>query len=304
MDNSEAEKFYTALESEHLFIRQKKLACMAMEKKLKKARKRIEDGLKNLSICKNWRAVNHEGLLLQANLFRLQKGMKEVIVSDWEQDGAERTISLDPLAAPKDIVALYFRRSKKLEVGEGHAVRLLKKAEEDLALCLEQKRVLDEVSNVESLASYEKRFGASIQPIHKNASSIKKEPAKPYHVFISLAGIEIRVGKSAKDNDKLTFHYSNGLDWWLHASNYPGSHVVVHCQKGQEPDEETLYDAAELALRYSKAKNNGEGEVCLTQVKRLKRFKNTPGKVMVSEHRIICLVLDNKRWMRLRGLAS
>ena len=274
---------------------------MALEKKLKKAEKRVEDRLKNLSACKDWHVVNHEGLLLQANLFRVQKGMREVVVSDWEQDGVERTINLDPLKVPKDIVAAYFRRSKKLKAGQEHAVRLLKKAEEELAACLEQKRVLDEAADVESLAAYYKRFGESVRAIRPAAVRGKKEPAKPYYTFVSQAGIEIRVGKSAKDNDKLTFHCSKGLDWWLHAQNYPGSHVVVSFQKGQELDEETLYDAAELALRYSKAKNSGEGEVCLTQVKGLTRVKGTPGKVMLSKHRILRLILDNKRWMRLKG---
>lgn len=289
--------------AEKLFQQQKTLAAKAMHKKLAKVEKRVEERRKNLSDCQNWHKVNHEGLLLQANLFRVQKGMKEVVVSDWELDGAERTISLDPLKAPKDIVAAYFKRSKKLKAGQEHAVRLLKKAEEELTACLEQKRSLDEIVDADSLAAYYKRFGESVRAIRPAAVRGKKEPAKPYHTFVSRAGIEIRVGKSAKENDKLTFHCSKGLDWWLHARNYPGSHVVVGFQKGQELDEDTLYDAAELALRYSKAKHSGEGEVCLTQVKGLTRVKGTPGKVMLSKHRILRLVLDNKRWMRLKGCA-
>ncbi|HEV8052162.1 MAG TPA: NFACT RNA binding domain-containing protein [Parachlamydiaceae bacterium] len=303
LDSIAAEKHYTGLEADHLFVLQKKLAVQAMEKKLRKAEKRVEDRIRNLAACKGWQAVNHEGLLLQANLFRVKKGMKEVVVADWEQDGAERTIELNPLVIPKDIVATYFRRSKKLKAGQEHAERLLKKSEEELTSCFEQKRLLDEVGNEGSLAAYQKVYGASTQSVHPTVAHAKKEPPKPYHTFVSQSGIEIRVGKSAKDNDKLTFHCSKGLDWWMHARNYPGSHVVVHCQKGHELDEDTLYDAAELALRYSKAKNSGEGEVCLTQVKGLTRVKGTPGKVMLSKHKILRLVMDNKRWMRLKGCA-
>lgn len=274
-----------------------------MQKKLAKVGKRVEERQKTLADCQNWHAVNHEGLLLQANLFRVQKGMKEVVVADWELDGAERVIALDHLKAPKDIVAAYFKRSKKLKAGVEHAIRLLGKAEQEYAACLEQERILGEVSDEESLAAYYKLFGESARAIRPAALRGKKEPAKPYHIFKSESGVEIRVGKSARDNDKLTFHCSNGLDWWLHAQNYPGSHVVVSGLKGQDPDEATLYDAAELALRYSKAKNSGEGEVCLTQVKGLTRVKGTPGKVMLSKHRILRLVMDNKRWLRLKGCA-
>lgn len=283
------------------FEQQKAIAVRAMQKKLAKVGKRVEERQKTLADCQNWHAVNHEGLLLQANLFRVQKGMKEVVVADWELDGAERVIVLDHLKAPKDIVAAYFKRSKKLKAGVEHAIRLLGKAEEEYAVCLEQNRILEEVDDEESLAAYFKLFGESARAIRPAALRGKKEPAKPYHIFKSESGIEIRVGKSSRDNDKLTFHCSNGLDWWLHAQNYPGSHVVIAGLKGLDPDEATLYDAAELALRYSKAKHSGEGEVCLTQVKGLTRVKGTPGKVMLSKHRILRLVMDNKRWLRLKG---
>lgn len=298
-DSAAADKSSAAL---LLFDQQKKIAVKSLQKKLLKIEKRLEERQKTLADCRNWHLVNHEGLLLQANLFRVQKGMKEIVVSDWEQDGSERTITLDPLKAPKDIVTAFFKRSRKLKAGEEHAVRLLKKSEDEQALCLEQKRVLDAAIDESSLSAYFKLFGESARAIRPAALKGKKVPAKPYHTFKSQSGIEIRVGKSARDNDKLTFHCSNGLDWWLHAQNYPGSHVVVPFQKGQELDVDTLNDAAELALRYSKAKNSGEGEVCLTQVKGLSRVKGTPGKVMLSKHRIIRIILDNKRWQRLKGV--
>lgn len=283
-----------------LFERQKMLAVRSLDKKLRKVQKRVEERLATLNACKDWSRVYHEGLLLQANLFRITKGIKEVVVSDWEQEGAERSLSLNPLIPPKDQVAAYFKRSKKLRDGEPHAVRLLKAAEDELAACLEQKRILDAAADVPALESYNKIYGISRQHIIK-AVFPKKEKPKPYYAFRSQTGVEIRVGKSAKDNDLLTFHCSNGLDWWLHARNCPGSHVVVPFKKGQELDEASLYDAAELALRYSKAKEKGDGEVCVTQVKGLARVKGVPGKVMLSKHKVLRMVPDNERWLRLKN---
>jgi predicted ribosome quality control (RQC) complex YloA/Tae2 family protein len=293
-------RFPDESEIRFLFERQKMLASRSLDKKLRKMQKRVEERLTTLNACKNWPQVYHEGLLLQANLFRITKGMKDVVVSDWEQDGAERTLSLNPLTPPKDQVAAYFKRSKKLRDGEIHAVRLLKAAEDELTSCLEQKRILDETDDRVALESYNKIYGLSRQHIIK-AAFPKKEKPKPYHAFRSQTGIEIRVGKSAKDNDLLTFHCSNGLDWWLHARNCPGSHVVVPFKKGQELDEETLHDAAELALHYSKAKEKGDGEVCLTQVKGLARVKGVPGKVMLAKHKVLRVVPDNQRWLRLKN---
>lgn len=293
---------YDRLEADYVLIQQKKTASTDLEKEIKKAVKRVEDRTTILNACKNWHQVNHQGLLLQANLFRITKGMKEVIVSDWEQEGKEVAIDLDPLISPQNQIIAYFRRSKKLHAGERHAERLLKDAEKDLAVLLEQNTALNLVEDEEGLESYFKIYRPSFKALQKLPLIKKKEPAKPYYLYRSQAGIEIWVGKSAKDNDKLSFHYANGLDLWMHARNHPGSHVVVRCKKGQEPDVETLNDAAELALRYSKAKDQSQGEVCLTQVKGLTRVKGVPGKVMLSKHKVIHVVLDSKRFERLKGI--
>lgn len=287
-------------EPQELFERQKKLAYKFVETKLKKAEKRVEDRKCILAESKDWSKVNHEGLLLQSHLFKITKGMKEIVVSDWEQAGAERTISLNPRVLPKDQVAAYFRRSKKLRLGLPHAERMLQTAEKELEACLLQKQSLDAAIDSESLAAFLESCGINRGPVKPKATLHKKIPAKPYHTFVTEAGLEIWVGKSAKDNDKLTFHCANGLDWWLHANNYPGSHVVIRCPKDHELDAESLNDAAELALRYSKAKDCGDGEVCLTKVNALSRVKGIPGKVMLSKPRILRIVLNDERWKRLK----
>lgn len=291
---------YKKLEAEHAFFHQKKLAINEVEKEIKKAKKRLEGRLLILEKCNDWQSVHHHGLLLQANLFRLTKGMKEIVIEDWEHDGIEKIIALDPLMSPRDQVAGYFRRSKKLKAGIVHAERLIKNAEKDLALVTEQRAILEAVCDLKTLENYFKVYG-----VKKKASpplSLKKkvEPAKPYQEYVSQSGIKIWVGKSAKDNDKLTFHYAKGSDFWMHAKNYPGSHVVIRSKKDQEIDHETLQDAGELALRFSKAKGNADGEVCLTQVKGLSRVKGVPGKVVLSKHKVLHIILDHERWQRLK----
>jgi predicted ribosome quality control (RQC) complex YloA/Tae2 family protein len=80
--------------------------------------------------------------------------------------------------------------------------------------------------------------------------------------------------------------------------------VVIHSlKKGEDPDQETVRDAAELALRFSKAKDIcNEGEVTVSQVKFLHRCKGSPGKVQISKHRVIHIRLDSARWNRLNLL--
>jgi len=104
--------------------------------------------------------------------------------------------------------------------------------------------------------------------------------------FISSDGFEILVGKKAVDNDFLTFRIARSLETWLHAADYPGSHVIIrNPQKKQIPDR-TLIEAAELAAFYSDAREQAKAAVNYT----LRKFVNkprkaAPGLVSLASHR-------------------
>ncbi|HEX8298571.1 MAG TPA: NFACT RNA binding domain-containing protein [Rubricoccaceae bacterium] len=67
-------------------------------------------------------------------------------------------------------------------------------------------------------------------------------------------GYEVLVGRSAKDNDWLTFKVAAPQDVWLHVGGgTPGSHVVVRQPEGGEVPRSVVKRAAELAAKHSKA---------------------------------------------------
>lgn len=67
-------------------------------------------------------------------------------------------------------------------------------------------------------------------------------------------GWEILVGRSARDNDRLTFKEAAPQDVWLHVGGgTPGSHVVVRNPGGGDVPREVVKRAAELAASRSKA---------------------------------------------------
>ena len=90
--------------------------------------------------------------------------------------------------------------------------------------------------------------------------------------FTSSDGFEILVGKKAKDNDFLTFRIAKSLDTWMHAADYPGSHVVVRNPNRKEIPHRTLLEAAQLAAFYSQGKSQPKAAVHFTQ----KKFVNKP----------------------------
>ncbi|HEX9952043.1 MAG TPA: NFACT RNA binding domain-containing protein [Rubricoccaceae bacterium] len=76
-------------------------------------------------------------------------------------------------------------------------------------------------------------------------------------------GYEILVGRSASDNDRLTFKVAAPQDVWLHVGGgTPGSHVVVRQPEGGEVPRSVVKRAAELAAKHSKAgKASGKVDV-------------------------------------------
>lgn len=76
---------------------------------------------------------------------------------------------------------------------------------------------------------------------------------------LELDGFEILVGRSARENDRLTLRVARPRDLWLHAAGHAGSHVVVRALEGPtgEVPKHVVERAAELAAWHSKAQTAG-----------------------------------------------
>lgn len=99
--------------------------------------------------------------------------------------------------------------------------------------------------------------------------AVSTGPRMPYFTYDSADGIEIRVGRRAEDNDELSCNpkYRDNNEWWLHASGYAGSHVVIRSTDDDLPEKfaTTVSDAALLAAVNSKAPQKGRVPVNLTR---------------------------------------
>jgi len=101
--------------------------------------------------------------------------------------------------------------------------------------------------------------------------------------FVSPDGLTVLVGRSAADNDLLTFALGAPRDFWLHVATGSGSHVVVRNPDGlARPPRATLRFAAALAARYSKARAGGATPVHLTTCGEVRKPRGLPpGKVTI-----------------------
>ena len=120
----------------------------------------------------------------------------------------------------------------------------------------------------------------------------KKQKASPtipgMRRYRSSDGYEVIVGRSARDNDELTFRVARPNDLWLHAGDYPGSHVIVRNSSRSEVPHRTIIEAAQLAAKFSQASKDTRVTVHYTQRKFLSKPKGAAaGLVRMSNFRSI-----------------
>jgi predicted ribosome quality control (RQC) complex YloA/Tae2 family protein len=95
------------------------------------------------------------------------------------------------------------------------------------------------------------------------------------------------------------------MDLWLHVRDYSGSYVFIKARRDKSVPLEILLDAGMLAVYYSKARKNSEGNVYYTQVKHLRRIKGeTKGLVSPSMEKNLFIRLDDKRLREVLSAAS
>lgn len=98
-------------------------------------------------------------------------------------------------------------------------------------------------------------------------------------------GWEILVGRTARDNDRLTFKIADRRDLWLHVAGWSGSHVVIRRpDPSREPPREVVELAAQLAAWHSKARGaGGKVEVHLCAAGEVRKRRGAPaGEVRLS----------------------
>jgi predicted ribosome quality control (RQC) complex YloA/Tae2 family protein len=127
----------------------------------------------------------------------------------------------------------------------------------------------------------------------------------PYRLYRTSGGLEVRVGRSSKDNDKLTFRHAAHGDVWLHARSVPGSHVVLRWAEEGAPPARDLEEAATLAALYSKARTSGTVAVDWTRRKYVRKPRGAPpGRVTLINAKTLFVAPDPAVEERLRAEAG
>ena len=242
------------------------------------------------------------GELITANLYRAPKGgAATMTVEDFYQDGAPAvTIPLDPLKTPQQNAAAYFREYTKAKTAEQYLTRLLA---ENRAAAAYLESVLDELERVrgeQDIADIRRELTETGYLKAKRGGKEKQRSSAPLR-YRSSGGFEILVGRSNLQNDLLTFKTARKGDLWLHVQKVHGSHVIVRCD-GAAVDDQTLREAASLAVTHSQAAGGGKTAVDHTRVKFVKKTAGAlPGMVLYTDYATVVAEADEALAEKLKA---
>lgn len=235
--------------------------------------------------------------LLLAHLRTIPEGAREARLSDWET-GAEVVIPIADGRGPREEAEALYRRARKLERGGQIAIDRHALTEEELG------RTADLVERVSAAPE------AALDGLESEAARLGVVPARaarrgeaearvPYRTFLGTGDRPILVGRSARDNDRLTTS-ARAWDAWLHARGVRGSHVVVPLSKGETCPDALLLDAAHLAAHFSAARSETTVEVQHASRRHVRKPKGmAAGAVLVDRERVVVLRVEPDRLARL-----
>ncbi len=286
-----------------------------LKKERKSAARRVARIEAELAEAEEATTLARNGELLKANLSKITPGADSVRVSDFET-GEPIEIPLDPKRSAKENLDATFKRYQKLlrrltkAGGQFDAARESLQSLEALEAEVQSAEQLDEILSREFVQRLLGRHTAkSGTPTSKAIAEKPPLPAAYRNLprklhpkrYRSQDGLEIWVGRSDEGNDHLTMRLARGKDLFFHLDGAPGSHVILRTEGRDDPPSESVLDACELAVHFSKQKNAGRADVHVVPIKNVKKPKGAKrGLVYVSGGKSIHLRREPARLERLQ----
>ncbi len=245
--------------------------------------------------------VRRRADLLKTALGRIEPGQQQVQVTDfYDPELPEVTLTLDPEWTPQALVNRWYQRADKLEKSVPHVEERRQKTEEQLACLVQLREQLAAIHGVPDLEAWQAELPEWLLHQADRLEQRRPQQAKAPETSepltrISSDGLEIWVGRNARENEQVTFRWARGNDWWFHVQGVGGAHVVVHTGQRELPPR-TLEEAALLAAHYSKLRLEHAVEVDYTRRKFVKKIRGgAPGRVTFTQNQSILIAMEAAR---------
>lgn len=260
-------------------IRQKSVDLRhVVQTALERNRKKYDLQLRQLKDTEGREKYKVYGELLNVYGYGIEQGARSMEALNYYTNEMIR-IPLDPTMTAQENAQRYFAKYNKQKRTFEALSRLCDETKEEISYLESIQTSLDIALSEDDLTEIKEELVQSGYIKRKASRKKEKVKSKPLH-FVSKDGYHIYVGKNNLQNDWLTFEFAAGNDWWFHAKQAPGSHVVVRTMGDELPDR-TFEEAGRLAAYYSSLRGNEKAEIDYVEKKHVKKPKGAkPGFVV------------------------
>ncbi len=266
---SEVLKTYYATRNALLRIRQKSADLRhVVQTALERNRKKYNLQLRQLKDTENRDKFKVYGELINTYGYNVEEGAKKMEALNYYTNEMI-TIPLDPTKTPQENAQRYFAKYNKQKRTFEALSELIRETKDDITYLESIQTALDIARTEDDLAGIKEELVNSGYIRRKFTKKKVKLKNTPLH-YISSDGYHIYVGKNNLQNDELTFHFAVGNDWWFHAKQAPGSHVIVK-SNGEELPDRTFEEAGRLAAYYSSMRGSDKVEIDYVEKKHVKK---------------------------------
>lgn len=222
------------------------------------------------------------GELILAYLHQIAADQHEVVVPGF--DGEPVRIALDPRLSGVANAQAYFKKyaraagARKRLPGRQAALQAEREFLEEMATAIAVAETADDLWAIE-----QDLVAAGLRRRAKTAT--RPRAAEAGRAYNLPGGFRIRAGRSAGENERLTFEVAGPDDLWFHARGMPGAHVIL---TGRGPREDAIAAAAAVAAYYSAGRLAGKVPVDVTQRKHVRKVRGgRPGQVTYANERTL-----------------
>lgn len=246
---------------------------------LKKNRKKMKKLQQTLANTKQADELRLKGEILTTYLHEVKRGMTEITLTDYYHDNQPLKIELSNQLSPSRNAQKYFSRYQKQKNAVAYVGEQidLTQGEIDYLDNIQTQIELAAPADIAEIREELMQQGYLKQKKTKKKQRASRKTSQPQQ-FFATDGTEISVGKNNRQNDQLTLKTARKSDYWLHTQKIPGSHVIIH---SDDPSEQTLTEAANLAAYFSKARESATVPVDYVQVRKIRKPNGAkPGLVI------------------------
>lgn len=252
--------------------------------RLSKLQQRLNDFQVMLDQADQAETAKQAADLLMANLEDWEPGLSQITLQDFERN-TPIAIALNPEKNAIANAQAYYKQHRKARRARQAVEPLWQAAQADYAYT---EGVLAAIEQLDPEQAGDREALSEIkQEVQPSSTTTQTPTTASYRSFSSPTGYEIWVGRNNRQNELLTFKLAQPSDWWFHAQEIPGSHVLLRLPPGAVAASEDLQAAADFAAHYSKGRHSEQVPVVYTRPKSVYKLKGAQPGMVVYKHETV-----------------